>query len=572
MPPVMTVNQSAILSALDVLCEVSEHDLNPYRDEVRATLDRLERYIRSSPTTVRDHGPASAPSSTTAELVTPYDSLKFCFTSGASLKPAPPLVQVSRPVQTHSFTPLAPHPSHPEARSSLASSHRPNPSRHQGTDELVKHLDKFFQGIKEFIERTAPETTPLERPFEGADARVQDIISIDGTLNPTMLAQLRRGLSQRALAREYDLWHKKRTGKSTVDERASTLKKPGANGLFTQFMNENQGRFGDGRYQKSLAGAFRRGIKLLVYDQLFRTTGISAVLIFCFRASKNSRPVDFGELNCALPDDIKAFAEQNARWIDRWQLKYDKWCERVNDPLSLDVDKDFQGNCNRKRPSASDSTSRRKRLRSKSVERTLQGSLQVTQEQAAISPVGNGAGASDTTPEHGNPTQPMPEAHSPAHNQTGESQEDGASMPGITHSTRPWDEEIMTDTSSVAMQNSYQNISMAGPLPVNNDSMDNTAGQQFNLLERMSYTQQEPPNQNTQRIVETSPYPADVLMWSETASQQQQAIETCPYPADVLMWPGTASQQKQAIETCPYPADHDLFPYRAGNTLGDMCG
>ncbi|KAL8900048.1 MAG: hypothetical protein Q9207_005877, partial [Kuettlingeria erythrocarpa] len=329
MPPVMTLKQSAIPLALHVLFEATEHDLNPYGPEVRATVDRLVRYVRSSQTPVHDYGPASAPSSTTSELVTPYNSLKLPLTNEISLKPALPLVQGSRPVQTHSFTPLAPHPSHPEAQSSSAckkvsaSSPRPNPSCSQGTDELMKHLERSFQDIREFIKETNPETTPLERPFEGVDARVQDIISINGTANPAMPAQLRRGLSQRALAREYDLWHKRQTGKSTVDERANTRKRPGANGLCYQFIDENEVRFGQGKYQKTLKEAISRGIKLLVYDQLFHTTGISAILIFCIRASRNLRLDDFDELNCALRHDIKAFAKQNAPWIDTWQLKYD---------------------------------------------------------------------------------------------------------------------------------------------------------------------------------------------------------------------------------------------------------
>ncbi|KAL8748616.1 MAG: hypothetical protein Q9184_007187 [Pyrenodesmia sp. 2 TL-2023] len=158
--------------------------------------------------------------------------------------------------------------------------------------------------------------------------------------------------------------------------------------------------------------------------------------------------------------------------------------------------------------------------RSKPVEHTLQESLQVTQEQAAISPVGSEAGATD------NSTQ---QTHSPANNQIGQPQEDG------------------TDMSSVAVENTYQNTSMAGTHLANNNSLDNTAGQQLNLLEPMNYTQQELPTQNIQRIIETN-----------------------PYSADVLMWPENTSQQKQAIETHPYPEDLDLYPFRTGSTLGNM--
>ncbi len=109
--------------------------------------------------------------------------------------------------------------------------------------------------------------------------------------------------------------------------------------------------------------------------------------------------------------------------------------------------------------------------------------------------------SSETAFGHGSLTQRIQEAQSPALNQIEQSQEGCGSMPSgsfgrIPHSTS------VTDTSSVPFQNFYQNDFMAaGTDPANSNLPDALAGQQCNHpFERMNYTQQELPSQNSQHM------------------------------------------------------------------------
>lgn len=132
----------------------------------------------------------------------------------------------------------------------------PSPSSKQSLNPHINHpitpspIQCFIAEIDRKLGKIEGQLSQLyhvrDRPVrtEDNDPRISDL-NIAGSRNISPIARLRRGLSQRSLATEFDKWEQASYGTSTVKKQASrSALEPGRKlGHVTEFLEFNEHRF-----------------------------------------------------------------------------------------------------------------------------------------------------------------------------------------------------------------------------------------------------------------------------------------------------------------------------------------
>jgi hypothetical protein len=190
------------------------------------------------------------------------------------------------------------------------------------TVDLIEALDRDATAIKEFLSKPETIATNDELNRANGDPRVVDLRLAVGP--PSQKAKFRKILSERSLASEFGDWEFQMHGSRRVEELVMhhTYAQEKTKGHINQYLQCNTHRFID----KHLTGkGIVRGIKLLVFEKMVGTSGISAILSF---GNTKFRAVKYGELASLreMVDKskwIKALAQRKAAWLDGCQVKYD---------------------------------------------------------------------------------------------------------------------------------------------------------------------------------------------------------------------------------------------------------
>jgi len=127
------------------------------------------------------------------------------------------------------------------------------------------------------------------------------------------------------LASEFGDWELQVHGSKRVEELVMdhTYAQEKTNGHIKEYLKCNTDRFID----QSLTGkGIVHGIKLLVFEKMVGTSGISAILSF---GNTKFRAVKYGDLASLRKmveksEWIRALAHEKAAWLDKCQTQYDR--------------------------------------------------------------------------------------------------------------------------------------------------------------------------------------------------------------------------------------------------------
>ncbi|KAL9592419.1 MAG: hypothetical protein Q9179_006734, partial [Wetmoreana sp. 5 TL-2023] len=248
----MYINESVVLGALDVLCNIHEDGLKPYRAKVQEVLVKLRR-IESCPespciqqlaSTSHDNSSAkkahqnrpadgdagglSAECNGIASLSKPDRQTGAASSGCIPTKPATtqqPVASGDDNASLYNHNPTARHadPSWSPKKDYVFS---PTAKR------LLDTLESDFETIGRAVSKLNPDTTVLKQQLLWTDPRLHDIVVAQGVEvkdKACEITQLRLFLSQRSLAIEFDSWDRdKNGGTSSLDKRIKALKENGS--------------------------------------------------------------------------------------------------------------------------------------------------------------------------------------------------------------------------------------------------------------------------------------------------------------------------------------------------------
>lgn len=203
--------------------------------------------------------------------------------------------------------------SHPSIVGATSSDRNQSSRPARDIEDLIKSLNRKLSDIKQFIGITDPHRTELQPPLEDTEARIADVIAADGHTRPNYTVQLRRGLSLRALANDYNDWVTQTCSISPVLRRAH---RPGTaeHEIHLKEFIRQCPLLLEGSNLDTVTRALRHGLKILVCEEIFGGVGISALLIFQYSRCQNVTYGGVGGLRLALQkqEEIEKFARENA--------------------------------------------------------------------------------------------------------------------------------------------------------------------------------------------------------------------------------------------------------------------
>ena len=211
--------------------------------------------------------------------------------------------------------------SNPPSTPASSSNHQSDPAS-TSTVDLVEALDRDETAIKEFLSKSVTIATKDELNRAIEDPRVVDLQFAEGPRSQT--AKFRRILSERSLASEFREWEFQKHRSSRVEElvRDHTYSQEKRNGHISEYLQCNTHRFIN---QRATRNGIEYGIKLLVFEKLVGTSGISAIFSFGhhkFRVLKYEELASLREM-VDRSEWIKELAQRKAAWLDGCQIQYD---------------------------------------------------------------------------------------------------------------------------------------------------------------------------------------------------------------------------------------------------------
>lgn len=363
---------AAVLAVLDALCKMPLDELKLHEDEVLEAIQRLQRCIGRTSDNARPQSPSLDPQGPSLD---PQSLPLEGQDPSPNIAPSEALRQGSQDLC-------------PSGQKSLSS---PKPRYPEPVRTFLRKFKDNLEATNEFVSKTPASTTILDRQLEGVDVRVADEVYVGGIGKGVKIAQLRRGLSQRSLAFDFESWEKKEIRTSTINKRAENLRSPGRSGNLSKFLSAKASRFG-GIYMRSVRRAIDHGIRLVVCERLSKQMGYLAILMSRPRDFVKVRSEDLGELMCALRNDgmTKTFAEATniSSWMEDWVTRYNGkmpepacyipdfvagWCKEQNSKLDFNAknqvpaDAGATAGSSRKRRQRSNASSQRKRHRYSSI-------------------------------------------------------------------------------------------------------------------------------------------------------------------------------------------------------------
>ena len=188
---------------------------------------------------------------------------------------------------------------------------------------IIRGLIGNSEGVNQFVSATAPEDSKLVSVFQHQDVRVTDI-NIAGDSSSDELAPLRRMLSQRSLAIEFQEWELKNDYYSSVVKRAEFLDGHDSPGKLADYLRVEGKKLAPNNGQ-TLKKAIVYGSKLLVCESLFGEAGCSVLLMFQYSRFRAIKYKEFRELINTIKkqQNLNEIAYKGTNWLLKWQQVYD---------------------------------------------------------------------------------------------------------------------------------------------------------------------------------------------------------------------------------------------------------
>ena len=294
-----------VLEALNVLCKASGELFRPHTTELRAAAQKLQLLIENPSTTI----------------VPATSHIRLPPTTGDSGQ-LPPFPDSDRSFLTPLEDPLGPSPAQHNSPQLSPQEHGLSPAPLSSTEEFIANLNTRLNKIEGYIFELGHNAVKHEPEWKTGDPRLVDL-QIGGDRTQTPITKLRRGLSQRSLAVEFDDWESQTYQTSRLGVRTNTPSEEPSRklGHITEFLETNQDRFHN---NQSVSKGIEHGIKLLVCENLLGGMGFSAIFIFRYT---DLRKIKYEELNSlrdliTSSDPIKKLAERKANWFSACQRDY----------------------------------------------------------------------------------------------------------------------------------------------------------------------------------------------------------------------------------------------------------
>ncbi|KAL9028271.1 MAG: hypothetical protein Q9196_003344 [Gyalolechia fulgens] len=187
-----------------------------------------------------------------------------------------------------------------------------------------------IEDIKRSVLSLSPDLTDLDRRFSDTDPRIIDSLIADGIKakdRPYEETQLRRILSQRSIANDYDEWDRRRNGGiSGLDRRLTAMKEH--NRFILVHTTNPRGflvpRFGE-KYLETIRKVLQAGTKLLYFERALAGRGFFPIIVFHYTRWINVKYPELKRLADGLQSQslLKDTVEFWEDWSKRWVLKYE---------------------------------------------------------------------------------------------------------------------------------------------------------------------------------------------------------------------------------------------------------
>ncbi|KAJ5152430.1 hypothetical protein N7492_009710 [Penicillium capsulatum] len=327
------LNLNIILEATDVLTTLSDTDIGVllhYEGKLVDALQALQRTVRAVQA-VRIETVGSGGTAT----VSPDSS----FSNPASTLQPAEIAAGNK--NTHSEVPTSPSGSDNRSPNYTTDGTETEPSSDDKEKSqwpkvvaLCSHLNNKERSaaIKEYLSCT-PDFGEM-CAWKSGDPRITEI-AICSSPGNCYDACLRRGLSQRSLAVEFDEWERATHDKSRVRELSEDLKaRLKRTGHLETFI---QARFKNNEAEAAQV-AISHGLKWLVFESIYGHNGVSLVLMLVFSRFRDVKYEDLPQLKKELKD-WEDFAIGKSSCLEEWQSSYEgkssyTKCGLVSDPYA----------------------------------------------------------------------------------------------------------------------------------------------------------------------------------------------------------------------------------------------
>ncbi|KAI4156825.1 MAG: hypothetical protein L6R39_000991 [Caloplaca ligustica] len=195
----------------------------------------------------------------------------------------------------------------------------------------MRMLKRKFKVVEQFVSELDPKTVTFKPLLEGTDPRVTDITTADLVQlgdNAYNLTQLRRMLSLRSMALEYNAWERQEGRTSTLDKRITQTDTCTQNTARVRVLNKFLERRFTPAYERSVKKTIQLGVRLLVLESILRDSGgpgCSVILALSYHAWRRWTFKDVTQFadEFRSQSSMTEFARRSADWLLQWQKKYD---------------------------------------------------------------------------------------------------------------------------------------------------------------------------------------------------------------------------------------------------------
>ncbi|KAJ5901455.1 hypothetical protein N7495_001983 [Penicillium taxi] len=179
-------------------------------------------------------------------------------------------------------------------------------------------LDFLSFPIRDFLENDNSD-------WYGEDPRVVDLrlsCHSKSTLDIRFRAKLRRGLSQRSLAVEYDKWEKKTFSTSRITELSEDPASSNDHqGYIKKFIEAHAPLFKD---KNTTLHGIKQGIRLLVFEKMYGAAGSSSIFIFTYGPFRSVKYKLYPNLKGLFErTSWNKVARERTNWLIQYQALYD---------------------------------------------------------------------------------------------------------------------------------------------------------------------------------------------------------------------------------------------------------
>ena len=205
-------------------------------------------------------------------------------------------------------------------QSFVAILHRLEAHKRTRVSSLVTNLDGSRPKVEEYLNKTYKQAVARHIDWQNTDIRVHDIRL--GATKHNLLTKFRKGLGERSLALQFHNWELQhfQTSRLSVLAADQHTCKEHTEGRIPQFLNTH-----DLPKLSCVTKGIQHGTKILIFERVMETMGISAILFFCFSQFRAIPYLDLQTLKAEIERSvwIGTLAKSISTWFQQCILDYE---------------------------------------------------------------------------------------------------------------------------------------------------------------------------------------------------------------------------------------------------------